>query len=488
MSSLKQLCCNPRITIRKPGEPSGKCVVYWMQRSQRALDNPALETAVQAANILGLPCVVFFAPVPFYPHANLRHYRFLIKAFRPSPGDWKNVVSGSYSVAIPITISLNFCHEVNAALLIGDENPMREPEHWRQVVAKRVRIPFWTVDSDVIVPSKLLEKEQYGAYTIRPRIHRMLPEFLNPVGNSKAKVEWIPPKNFQTLPVDTDITDGWDIDRSVPPVDFFSGGTDEGLKHLKKFTERHLAGYENDRNKPEMNATSMLSPYLPFRTSRPHTVALAIQEADVPDSAKDAYLEQLIVRRELAINFVRFNPDYDNFEMRSDGRQRRCRACARSRAGIYSEKQNGTSPYRRSLVERGPEADADVGWMHNYLRMYWAKKILEWSPSPAAAFRFAVQLNDRYDLDGRDPNGYAGIAWAIVGKHDRAWFDRPIFGQVRYMAFNSTSKKFNSKLYIEQMRKLAARVTGQNEGPSKEEAFQLMSPGEAKPKTAKRRR
>ena len=132
----------------------------------------------------------------------------------------------------------------------------------------------------------------------------MLPEFLKPVGNSKAMVEWIPPKNFQTLPVGTDITDGWDIDRSVPPVDLFSGGTDEALKHLKKFTERHLAGYENDRNKPEMNATSLLSPYLHFGHLGPHTVALAIQEADLPVAAKDAYLEQLIVRRELAINFV----------------------------------------------------------------------------------------------------------------------------------------------------------------------------------------
>jgi deoxyribodipyrimidine photo-lyase len=129
-----------------------------------------------------------------------------------------------------------------------------------------------------------------------------------------------------------------------------------------------------------------------------------------------------------------------------------------------------------------------AGWMHNYMRMYWAKKILEWSKSPAEAFRFAVYLNDKCFLDGRDPNGYAGIARAIVGKHDRPWFDRPIFGQVRYMAFNSTSKKFNSKLYIEQMHKLAARVRGQNEEPSKEEAFQLMSPGESEPGNVRRRR
>ena len=146
------------------------------------------------------------------------------------------------SAAIPIINLLKFCDEVGAALLIGDENPMREPEHWRQVVAKRIRIPFWTVDSDVIVPSKLLEKEQYGAYTIRPRIHRMLPEFLKPVGNTKAKVGWNPPATCRALPVDTDITEGWNIDRTVPPVDLFAGGTDEGLKHLNNFITQPSRG------------------------------------------------------------------------------------------------------------------------------------------------------------------------------------------------------------------------------------------------------
>ena len=488
MSSLKQLYCNPRVTIRKSGNPEGKCVVYWMQRSQRALDNPALETAVQAANILGLPCVVFFAPVPFYPHANLRHYRFLNQGVPAIARRLEKRGIGFVLRRYPDHHLLKFCHEVNAALLIGDENPMREPEHWRQVVAKRVRIPFWTVDSDVIVPSKLLEKEQYGAYTIRPRIHRLLPEFLNPVGNSKAKVEWIPRKNLQTLPIDTDTTDGWDIDRSVPPVDLFSGGTDEGLKHLKKFTERHLAGYENDRNKPELSATSMLSPYLHFGHLGPHTVALAIQEADVPDSAKDAYLEQLIVRRELAINFVRFNPDYDNFESAPDWAHKTLAEHAGDPRRLYTKKEMEEASTDDPLWNAAQQQMLYAGWMHNYMRMYWAKKILEWSKSPAEAFRFAVYLNDKYFVDGRDPNGYAGIAWAIVGKHDRPWFDRPIFGQVRYMAFNSTSKKFNSKLYIEQMRKLAARVTGQNEEPSTEEAFQLTPPRESEPGNVRRRK
>ena len=468
-----------------------------MQRSQRAFDNPALETAVQAANLLGLPCVVFLAPVPFYPYANLRHYHSLNQGIAAIAAGLKKRRIGFVLRRYPDHHLLNFCDEVGAALLIGDENPMREPEHWRQVVAKRVRIPFWTVDSDVIVPSKLLQKEHYGAYTIRPVIHRMLAEFLKPVGNTKANAEWIPPENFHTLPVDTDVTQGWDIDRSVAPVELFSGGTGEGLKHLKKFTERHLARYEDDRNKPELNATSMLSPYLHFGHLGPHTVALAIQEADAPKSAKDAYLEQLIVRRELAINFVRFNPDYDNFESGPDWAHKTLAEHAKDPRRLYTKIQMEQARTDDPLWNAAQQQMLYAGWMHNYMRMYWAKKILEWSKSPAEAFRFAVYLNDKYFVDGRDPNGYAGIAWAIVGKHDRPWFDRPIFGQVRYMAFNSTSKKFNSKLYIEQMRQLAERVHGRpshphieqtNLGDDNKQSFQLTPPDEQRKYPKRRRR
>lgn len=479
MDHLAQLSAHPRVTVRKAGHPEGKCVVYWMQRSQRALDNAALETAVHAANLLGLPCVVFFAPVPFYPHANLRHSRFLNQGIVAIARELEKRNIGFVLRRYPDHSLLKFCDEVNAALLIGDENPMREPEHWRQVVAKRVRIPFWTVDSDVIVPSKLLEKEQYGAYTIRPRIHRLLPEFLKPIANRKAKVGWMPPRGLPCLPVDADITEGWEIDRSVPPVDLFRGGTDEALKHLKKFIAKHLSGYEKDRNKPELHATSLLSPYLHFGHIGPHTVAMAIREADAPKAAKDAYLEQLIVRRELAINFVRFNPDYDNFECGPAWAHKSLAEHAGDPRQLYREKEMEEGRTHDPLWNAAQQQMIYAGWMHNYMRMYWAKKILEWSKSPADAFRFAVYLNDKYFVDGRDPNGYAGIAWAIVGKHDRPWFNRAIFGQIRYMAFNSTSKKFNSRLYIEQMRQLAERVEGDHEHASvdrndnEDESFQL---------------
>jgi len=457
MTAWQKLAADLRVTIRRegPADPEGRCVVYWMQRAQRALDNPALEVAVKAANLLDKPCVVFLAPVPFYPHANLRHYRFLNQGISGIARRLAERGVGFVLRRFPHHHLLKFCDEVKPALVVGDENPMREPESWRAKVAQHLRVPFWTVDADVIVPSKLLMKEQYAAYTARPVIHRLLPDFLQPVGNTKAKVAWKAPPGLHTLPAESDITDGWKLDRSVAPSSHYSGGTDEALKHLKHFVSGQLRGYVADRNKPELDSTSHMSPYLHFGHIGPHTVALAVQKTDAPKAAKDAFLEQMIVRRELAINFVRFNSDYDNFESGPPWAHKSLADHIGDERKVYSESQLEHAQTHDPLWNAAQQQMTLTGWMHNYLRMYWAKKILEWSKTPAQAFQTAVYLNDKYELDGRDPNGYAGIAWAIVGKHDRPWFDRPVFGMVRYMALNSTSKKFNSKRYIEQMRALA---------------------------------
>lgn len=460
MRTLDLLTTDARVNVRRPGTPQGQCVVYWMQRSQRALDNPALETAVRAANALSQPLVVFFAPVPFYPHANLRHYHFLNQGIPSIAAGLKKRNIGFVLRRYPDHHLLKFCAEVDAALVVGDENPMREPEHWRQVVAKKLRIPFWTVDSDVIVPSRLLMKEQYGAYTARPVIRRLLPEFLRPVGNTRARVGWKAPAGLKSLPPDADITSGWKLDRSVPPVTGFQGGADEAMKRLRKFIRAGLAAYPVDRNKPERDSTSHMSPYLHFGHIGPHTIALAVQKAKAPKAAKEVYLEQLIVRRELAVNFVRFNPDYDNFESGPDWAHRSLASHLKDQRRLYTRKQLENAETHDALWNASQKQMIFGGWMHNTMRMYWAKKILEWSKTPAQAYETCVYFNDKYELDGRDPNGYAGIAWAVVGKHDRPWFDRPVFGQIRYMSFNSTSKKFDSKLYMRQIEEMAENALG----------------------------
>jgi len=453
MNEIEALSKHPRVTVRRAGLPNadGTCVVYWMQRAQRGRDNPALDLAVDAANLFRKPAVVFFAPVPYYPNANLRHYRFLEQGIPDLAADLEKRRIGFVLRRFPEHSLLRFCELVKPALVVGDENPMREPENWRRIAAKKLSVPLWTVDADVIVPSKLLEKAQYAAHTIRPRLNALLPKFLVRPRNPAAQTSWKQPHDVTSLALDTDITDGWPLDRRVAPVTEWRGGALEAARLLKEFVAKKLVGYGTLRNKPESHHTSRLSPYLHFGHISPVAVALAIQNADAPNADKEAFLNQLTVWRELAVNLVRFNPDYDNFECGEPWAHRTLAQHASDpRSVVYSQDQLERAETHDQLWNAAQMQMVRTGWMHNYLRMYWAKKILEWTPSPAEAFRVAVQLNDRYELDGRDPNGYAGIAWAIVGKFDRPWFERPIFGLIRYMSGESTGKKFDSKKYIQE--------------------------------------
>jgi deoxyribodipyrimidine photo-lyase len=244
------------------------------------------------------------------------------------------------------------------------------------------------------------------------------------------------------------------IDASASPVAGLRGGPREAARLLQRFLRERLRGYATNRNHPDLEATSQLSPYLHFGHIGPLTVALAVKEADAPREDRDAFLEEFIVRRELAVNFVRYNPRYDTLDGCEPWALRTLAAHAGDeRDPLYSRAQLEAAETHDPLWNAAQRQMVEAGWMHGYVRMYWAKKILEWSPSPTAAFETAVELNDRYELDGRDPNGYAGIAWAIGGKHDRAWGpERPVYGTVRYMSFASTSRKFDSKAYIRKVR------------------------------------
>ena len=456
MTDLSKLAEDPRITVRRPGPPSaeGTCVVYWMQRAQRALDNPALDVAVNAANELSKPVVAFLAPVPFYPHANFRHYRFLSEGIPDIADSLLKRNIGFVLRRFPEFSLLRFCDEVNAALVIGDENPLREPEAWRRKAAKKLRVPLWTVDADVIVPSKLLEKAQYAAHIIRPRLQAQLERFLVAQENPRARVPWKKPQNLSSLPSNFDIAQNWQLDRTVSPVSQWRGGTNQALRLLEDFLRHKLPGYGTGRNKPEADHTSRLSPYLHFGHIGPITIALAVQKSGAPEPDKAAFLNQLITWRELSINLVRFNPDYDNFECAEPWAHRTLAKHAKDHRPVaYTEPQLENAQTHDALWNAAQRQMVATGWMHNYVRMYWAKKILEWSASPSEAYRIAVHLNDKYELDGRDPNGYAGIAWAIVGRLDRPWFNRPVFGLLRPMTGASLAKKFNAAAYIAQFKR-----------------------------------
>ncbi len=462
-AALRGFAANPRTTVRRngPPKPGGACVVYWMQRAGRGTQNPAVDCAVDIANELGLPLLVYFSVISNFPNANLRHYTFLNQGLPDIEEDLaeRNI---SFIVRRPPENSLEMLlEEVNAAILIGDENPCREPERWRQVIARRVKIPFWTVDADVIVPSKLFPKAQYAAYVFRPRLYRELPNCLHPLKNPSAQYGWKRPRSLKNFQPSSDITEGWkNFDRSVGPVESFAGGSHAARQRLKFFVDHILANYDERRNDPAQDGTSRLSPYLHFGHIGPLEIALAVDTAAKKNAAlakaRDSFFNELIVWRELAVNFVKYTPTYDSVECAEPW-------AAQSLAEHAGDRRDWN--YTLEQLERGETHDelwnasqlqmVDFGWMHNHMRMYWAKKILEWSPDPAIAFQYAVTLNDRYELDGRDPNGYAGIAWAIAGKHDRPWFDRPIFGKIRYMSGSSTGKKFDSQKYMELVREHA---------------------------------
>ncbi len=465
--TLDELSRDPRVTVRRAEtpNPAGECVVYWMQRAQRAVDNLALNVAIEAANALCKPLVAFLGLVPFYPNANLRHYTFLTQGIPDLAHGLGRRGVGFMLRRYPDHQLVKFCEEVKASLVVGDENPLREPERWRQVVRGRLRVPLWTVDADVIVPSKLLEKEHYAARTIRPRIRVLLDEFLVPLGNPEVETRWKQPEDLPSLPPGRDLLEGFPIDRSVQPVSTFRGGTDEALRVLSRFVQEGLKGYAVKRNRPELDGTSRLSPYLHFGHVGPLTLALAVKNADAPRQDREAFLEELIVRRELAVNFVRFNPRYDRLESCEPWALRTLKEHRRDeREYVYSEQQLENAETHDPLWNAAQRQMVVGGWMHGYLRMYWAKKILEWTRSPEEACQIAVHLNDRYELDGRDPNGYAGIAWAIGGKHDRAWGpERPIYGKVRYMSHQSTSRKFDTKQYIQHIEALV-RTEEEEEG------------------------
>jgi deoxyribodipyrimidine photo-lyase len=456
--SLAKLAENPRVLVRREGppRPDAKCVVYWMQRAMRIHENPALDVAIDAANLLALPVVIFFSVIPNYPNANLRHYHFMQQGLRDVEEDARERGVGFVLRRHPHNSLEKFLDEVDAAMLIGDENPCREPERWRKVLARRLKLPYWTVDADVIVPSALFGRDYFLLQHMRPHLKEALPKFLVAARSPKPEREFAMPNSLATSSLKDDITAGFkDLDRTIKPVDTFTGGTHAARKRLSEFVTHGLKDYVDKRNHPEIKGTSRLSPYLHFGNIGPITVARAVENAlakgNIAQAARDRFLDQVVAWRELSVLFVKYNDHYDNWESAEPwARKTLVEHAGDRRPYHYTFEQLERAETHDDLWNAAQREMTENGWMHNFMRMYWAKMILEWAPDPARAYEWAVILNDRYELDGRDPNGYAGIAWAIVGKHDRPWFNRPIFGLVRPMSGASTSKKFDAKAYIDQ--------------------------------------
>jgi deoxyribodipyrimidine photo-lyase len=456
MDPIAAFAEDPRIAVRDGAriDPDGRCVIYWMRRAQRAFENPALEAAIAIANTIARPVVVFFALRTRHPHASVRHYTFMIEGLADTAARLARRHIGFVMRRSEHRRAFDdfaqFAAAARPSAIVIDRNPLSSIDGWRRVIPKELRVPVLNVDADVIVPSALLGREHYAARTIRPKINAYLERFLVPVDQRAVRVKWHAPRGTDSIVPSRDLIDTLALNRSLAAAPRFVGGTTAALARLKRFVGTGLAHYAERRNAPELDGTSRLSPYLHFGQIGPHTIAIATRDAQVPDGARRAYVEELIVRRELAINFATYNRAYKSIDS--------CEPWARGTLARH-EKDRRTQLYGERELEQAETHDAlwnaaqremvETGWMHGYMRMYWAKKILEWSPSARDAYEIALRLNDRYELDGRDANGYAGIAWAIGGKHDRAWGpERPVYGTIRYMSAANTGRKIDSKAYI----------------------------------------
>lgn len=425
----------------------GGFVLYWMQASQREHFNDALEFAAGRANEMGRPLVAGFGLTDDYPEANARHYAFLLEGLRET----RNALAGRGVQLVvlrdsPPKAALTLASE--AACVVCDCGYLRHQRQWRDEVADHAPCLVTQVEADVVVPVETAsDKLEFAARTIRPKIHRQLDRFLTPLRRA--------PLRHDSLGIRAggiELADGLlgklRTDHSVAPVDSFRGGTGKGRKLLRRFIRDRLAEYHVRRNDPTLGIESHMSPYLHFGQVSPVWISLQVRSADAPAEAKAAYLEELIVRRELSMNFCRHNPSYDRYEGLPDWARKTLAHHARDRRPyVYTREQLDAAETHDAYWNAAQNQMRRAGKMHNYMRMYWGKKILEWSASPAEAFATALWLNNRYELDGRDPNSYAGVAWCF-GQHDRPWARRAIFGTVRYMNAAGLERKFDLERYL----------------------------------------
>jgi len=438
-----------RARVLKEARDKRGPVVYWMSRDQRAEDNWALtfaqELAINRESALG----VVFSLTDDFLGAALRQYGFMLRGLvETEEALAEKRIPFALLRGDPGEAVSDFAEEHSVSAIVTDFSPLAAKRFWSEKVVQRLAVPVYEVDAHNIVPCwRASPKQEYSARTFRQKIKRLLPLFC----------EEFPCLKVHPHPWDIGERVDWDrvwrdldVDRTVPEVNWIVPGAAAARKALRRFLNEKLSSYSRDRNNPNQDGQSDLSPSLHFGMISAARVALEAARAEADPKSKAAFQEELVVRRELSDNFCYYNPGYDSFEAfpdwakkslndhRSDPREYLYDQKVLERAETHDDLWNAA---QREMVLRGK--------MHGYMRMYWAKKILEWTESPEEAQRIAIYLNDRYELDGRDPNGYAGIAWSIGGVHDRAWGEREIFGKVRYMSRRGAESKFNVESYVE---------------------------------------
>lgn len=428
----------------------GTCVLYWMSRDQRTRDNWALLLAQQKAIEYHQPLAIVFHLEKKFFHTQSWHQDFMIEGLQ-------KIEQYLVPFCIPFFFSEgDFLHDflpliktLSPSLVVTDFDPLHIKQKWNLILQETLHIPLIEVDTHNIVPCWLTSNHQeFSARTFRPKIHRLLPEFLTDIPSLLHHPH--PWKGISP-------SHRWPHTHSLPPL-FPQPGENAAWQAFLSFLEKGIHRYATEKNNPLAKATSHLSAYFHFGQLSPQRVAYEIiNNPTIENDNKQVFLEELIVRRELSDNFVFYQPKYESWEaVPSWAKISLAKHRDDPRPILYSLETLENARTHDPLWNACQKAMKITGYLHGYLRMYWAKQLLIWSPSPEEALKRAIHLNDQYFLDGRDPNGYTGILWSIGGLHDRPFSDRPIIGHIRPMTYQGCERKFSVQKYIKWVENISS--------------------------------
>lgn len=437
-------------------------VLYWMQMNRRSESNQALAYAAAQANALRLPLLVYEALTCSYPEANDRLHTFVLEGV-PEQRKRLEYVGAGYCFYLrkrpDDDNAVLYRLAAEATLVVTDDYPTFIAARHNAAVPERIGVAYHAVDASCVVPMNCFDKREWAAYTIRPKIHRLLRQYLQPVDSIELEHRWrLPRPKWHTEVTDSNVealVAACEIDHSVKPSLSFKGGRIAAENQLHAFLTSRLRRYAAGKNSPTQHATSDLSPYLHFGQISALEIALAVEGyAEEHKLIATEFLEELIVRRELAFNFTRFCDHFDSLEALPDWVQLAMRKHANDRREFtYAPEQFEWGRTHDPLWNACQKEMLLRGKIHGYYRMYWGKKIMEWSPSLQQAHQTMVRIHDKYALDGRDPNTYTNILWCF-GLHDRPWGERPIFGTIRYMGFDGMKRKTDVPGYIREIEQM----------------------------------
>ncbi|MDD3051311.1 MAG: deoxyribodipyrimidine photo-lyase [Candidatus Cloacimonetes bacterium] len=436
-------------------------VIYWMQSAQRIYYNHTLAYSIEESVKENIPLIVYFEIIDSFPEANYRHFQFMLQGLKDISDKLRKKNITFLISYTPDDLFLNLIYlSKRAEIIVTDRGYLSCQKVWREFVADNVKCPVFQIETDVIVPTETVSvKEEYSAATIRKKINSQIRNYLTSFPDDIFREYSLPLVDIKISGLISSerilsLANVLKIDHSVQPINMFPGGETTAQHKLKEFIVRKVSKYDQFKNEPGENVVSDLSPYLHFGQISPIQIYKEISELE---NSSESFLEELAIRRELSINFVENNPKYDTFEcIPVWAKKTLFEHIYDEREYIYSLSELENAGTHDDYWNAAQKEMAISGKMHGYMRMYWCKKIIEWTSTPEIAFNNALYLNNKYSLDGRDPNSFTGVAWCF-GKHDRAWNEREIFGKVRYMSSNGLKRKFDMDTYLRKIRDLEER-------------------------------